>query len=500
MARWYDIYDRFVRPTASNEPDLAKRFTVPEHIAIWNQPATADQEVGRMSLDELKAAILTGVASAKQNRYMSMPLEGRVDLIMPTESPLGTSSGAEQNPLSSSSDDPLLVRRLAEANEPRFVADDTSKFSIALEPRPAEQSQPSTMVESAWDAARHPPPKNSRPEMLVPMNTVYAPAWDEPPSASATYYEEATEPAFDYPELPDSVKTNDWYGRFNSVNPDPKLITNVFPWETGIGSRPAATRRFPKEKPSAEVSSGLNMEGDLEAPADSNDMIRKTQVLNNSEYQQQKSSTSTDDHPTQHPHLSFAESVASYTNAWDEVASIHSYAQRLTAAGIGVERRTHSSSMETVAATPRATSTPPYDRPHPMVPPSSGSADGDDEDDDRDEVPRARSGQRHSRNSHRSYRDRESQTERLGVDAVVQTIPDSVAAATLTRRSNWHSQQSSARAKLVDWSTDVIRPALGRQQSSRTWDPTTDLALRRQDSEEVLQRFMHTEMGNSRNA
>lgn len=475
------MYDRFVRPSAASQPDIARRFEVPQHISVWNQPQVAGTPDGRMSLEDLKASTLSGVAAMKQDRYMSMPLEGRVDLLMPK-------GDTASSPDHSDRDRDILHGKPA-ASVNHTDADSTNPPQTIVRTRKdiEQENLESPAEKSAWDAAHYPAPKNSRPEMAIPMTTIYAPAWDEPSSASAVYFEGMVETSLDYPTLPENVLSNDWYGDITATRPDPRMVSNVFPWESDAQSRPAATRRFPQDRPAEDALRDALPSGDLRSPESSSESASEAHSTEHNRSQLHGASEGGRNEHTEsgasnrcHPALSFAESMASYTNAWDEVASIHTYAQRLTALGIGVERRAQTSGLETTVGTPRGTSTPPpayQDHPSRRRSPSSSSADGDDEDE--------RGRGLHAKASRRrtpTYRDREAQTERLGVDAMVQTTtgpPEAV----------------GGRAPLTVSPAEAPRPSHSRQHSSRSWNPTTDIDLRRQDSAEVLHRLMKTNVG-----
>lgn len=435
-----------------------------------------------MSLEELKTATLTGVTSTKQDRYISMPLEGRVDLLMPKNDPIGSPDGSHGDGEGHPEDATVLVGEKLDVGD--HSSSSPSQSSAGASEQGGQGNDQRSSEGSAWDAAHHPPPKNSRPEMVIPMTTVYAPAWDEPPSASATYFEEMVESAFDYPTLPKIVTSNDWYGDITSSKPDPRMVSNVFPWEHDSQSRPTVTRRFPKPSPTPGEPKDALPSGETHDHATTAPLRpERTQVTSSGASGSDGTRSFAPDAGVVskgRPTLNFAESMASYTNAWDEVASIHTYAQRLTALGIGVERRAQASGLDTAVATPRGTATPTlaYHQPSPVRSPSSSSADGDDED-ERDDGDRANINRRRSP----TYRDRETQTERLGVDAMVQTLAES------------SGELVSERATGMDFPVRASRPSHARQQSSRTWDPSTDIDLRRQDSEELLHRFMKANVG-----
>ncbi|GMK54193.1 hypothetical protein CspeluHIS016_0107790 [Cutaneotrichosporon spelunceum] len=186
--RWFDVYDRNVRPTAIHEPNIAKRFIVPENIAVWNLPRDGHGDLA----NERDARFIT-----VPGEYTSIPLDGRYDLMAPQ-----------------------------------------------LIPGPALE-----YPQLAWDASRDPPPKDSQPEMAIAVDNFYAPAWDEPTRSQGAYYEEHHD-RFAMPTLPSNVLKNDWYGEFTRTVPDPKKGGSAFPWE-GKGSAPRveASRKFPQQRP-----------------------------------------------------------------------------------------------------------------------------------------------------------------------------------------------------------------------------------------------------------
>lgn len=484
-----------MRPTAAYQPDLARRFEVPESISVWNEPQASRHNDGRMSLDELKAAILTGVASAKQDRYMSMPLEGRVDLMMPKDNSGGAHS---QDDKDSGGRSPTVSPPVEEQELTVNIASPNCEGGPNSRPvwRTERHAEEGSSGGPTWDAARQPPPKHSRPEMIIPMTTVYAPAWDEPSRASASYFEGKEESAFDYPTLPQNVITNDWYGDLTTTaKPDPRMVSSVFPWETSGHSRPVASRRFPKDVspgdgPEAASTSYVSRDGILAAAVGPQltEEAPRGRSPSGSDVQLQSFVGTASDNIDKRPSLNFAESMALYTNAWDEVASIHSYAQRLTALGIGRERRAQATGLDTVAATPRGATSPAgsHRNSPPMRSPSFSSADGDDEEEG-DGGLDVRVGRRGSKQQFPAYKDREAQTERLGVDAMVQTFTDPRAEIFPAGAGDLHPAAYGTPTSSL---AQTSRPSHSRQLSRRRWDPNTDIALRRQDSEEVLQRFM----------
>lgn len=156
--RWYDVYDRNVRPTAAHAPDLAHRFAVPEHVAVWNLGSGVPVQPGdRLDLDQLRDAAGKGVTSLKPGQYISLPLDGRVDLIMPKPKPKAKKVQFETQRMES----------------PAAIAS-PQHYSAPL-PQTLQQQ---TSQPAVWDAVHNAPPKEGKPEMSIRMDTFYAPAWE----------------------------------------------------------------------------------------------------------------------------------------------------------------------------------------------------------------------------------------------------------------------------------------------------------------------------------
>nr|AAZ14921.1 putative glycogenin [Coprinellus disseminatus] len=89
--RWYAVYDKHYR----SQPVSAKpSFEFQKYTSAWDEPATASssQGVESISLDGLKQMAIEGIAASAGasntspsgvGRYISMPLDGRVDLMRP---------------------------------------------------------------------------------------------------------------------------------------------------------------------------------------------------------------------------------------------------------------------------------------------------------------------------------------------------------------------------------------------------------------------------------
>ncbi|WVQ76910.1 hypothetical protein IAR50_006588 [Cryptococcus sp. DSM 104548] len=305
--RWFAVYDAHVRPSAAQDPDIRRRFAVPEHIAIWNQSPAAtgypSDAPDRLDLSELKAASTQGVLALKPGQYTSLPLEGRVDLIMPkpylAPKPSATTAVAPQP------DDPsALISPPIEAAPP--------PASITL-----QTTQP-----AIWDAQRFSPPKEAKPEMAV-AHSYYPNAWESSPSQQSSYYSQpsakAAEP--EYPTLPESVVNDSWYDRFSKSVPDRKRVAPVFPWEGR--DQPKPQRVFPTgEEPLPRLVRGLCPPSiSIQNPSPPADKAN--------------SSPPTDQRSPSPPTRvkSMQESMSSYKNAWDELPEIGRYMQRLSGAG-----------------------------------------------------------------------------------------------------------------------------------------------------------------------
>ncbi|WOO82835.1 Glycogenin-1 [Vanrija pseudolonga] len=461
LDRWFAVYDQHVRPTAAHEPNLAKRFQVPEHVAIWNSPGAA-QVPDRLDLDSLKEAIQQGVTALKPGQYTSLPLEGRVDLIRPKPEPraaISTNTGTNS------------------ANQPGEPAAPPQNNHAERPTQPHSHSQPvhhrpAPQQHGIWDASRYSPPRHSQPEMTIQMHAVYEPAWDQPVKSHATYFQTLPQNVYtEYPSIPQNVQSNDWYHTFTSTKPSQANVQRVFPWEDKEKSRAAATRAFPQaDTPTSKRSV---------APKPKPVIIPATTSSDNSR-------------------PSFSDSVASYRNAWDNVASIDRYAKRLTALGIGTERLSQST-IRTAGPSPGAPATPTSQRHRRGNNPKAGSDTSRDGDDEAEHV------QRSHYPSNALYRDGFAQTDRPRVThASAQASPETsptfkaVDAPNVKRRSagsdprsRGHGRQSS---NALFPTYNFSQPPVGTQGSSsvrgRVWNPSTDLDAMRQDSQKVLSRFV----------
>ncbi|TEB38902.1 putative glycogenin [Coprinellus micaceus] len=89
--RWYAVYDKHYR----SQPISAEHsFEFQKYTSAWDEPVTASssQAVGSLGLDGLKQIAIEGIAastsasntsSSGDGRYISLPLDGRIDLMRP---------------------------------------------------------------------------------------------------------------------------------------------------------------------------------------------------------------------------------------------------------------------------------------------------------------------------------------------------------------------------------------------------------------------------------
>lgn len=434
-----------MRPTAAHEPNLAKRFAVPHHIAVWD----LEESVGhsdRLDLAALKTAAARGVSSLQTGQYTSLPLEGRIDLMMPKGGP-------------------------ATDVEPASVSDNSPTTSAS----PAAIYDKVADSEGAWDAAWQPPPKHGGPEMSLPMTASYSAAWDDDPRSQSTYYQTHSDDTT-FPTLPANVQNSDWYETFTKSTPDPANVRPLFPWEeTG---RPHARRTFPRVTGTPPIP----------VPAQ---VMDTSQVKSSTQSSLPSISDDVVIQPESHvpfAEKSFSEAMSSYTNAWDNIASIERYAKRLTKIGVAAEQRPQDG-LQTVPPSPRRNAVALQGRDTDTA--SDGSADGDDEDDT--DYHHAHHHHNHtsgkgSYRRHSGYRDKNVQTDKPRLnDATAQTVLQASHGTTTP-------QLRRARPSNNDWSVrqDSHRGAVvsRKDKSGRVWDPKTDIETRRKDSQSVLSRFM----------
>lgn len=529
------MYDRNVRPTAAHSPDLKVRFAVPEYVAVWNLASgVPEQPADRMDLDQLRAAAGAGLNSLISGQYISLPLDGRVDLIMP-------------KPKS-------LQERIAERNASPPKSPTTVDSPLHIHAPLPQTLQQQTQQPATWDGSRYSPPKQGEPEMKIPLDTFYESAWDAPATSHSSYFAQnnkSGEP--EYPTLPSSVTGDSWYGAFTNTKPDKKNIQAVFPWEQDGHSYRRPDRVFPRGStpPPRQDQTGLTV------PEPHFVVQQPTPPIPSPE---------TSSPPSQPK--SMADAMASYTNAWDKMPEIQDYVTRITGrkskGPSHISIRSKDLNGMGLASVP---GTPAFEvegtgrrREISMDRHSEASGDGDDEageesDDDSSETSRKA---KYPGNS--NYRDRRVQTDKpSSSDATVQagpnpglspavatfeipsrerqsasapvrvsntrqqssssdttvrgnpftppsvTSPDSASGVTINfmgqsasfaSRNSQSSGNGNGLGKMHDRRTsyssdqrEQVAPAQARP-ASRIFDPSTDVDVRKRDTQNVLSRFM----------
>lgn len=470
------MYDRNVRPTAIHEPNLAKRFTVPENVAVWNR--TKDSDENHLSDGHGRPAPIPG-------QYISLPLDGRYDLMMPQPEPV-PEPVPEHMPAAPHTREP----HPAHIAEPQQGHEEGQQLQTHHTPRdhatapravPVDNNhhkhhtpspQPHEYTHAAWDGSRGPPPKESQPEMATAVDNFYAPAWDEPARSQGAYYQEHQD-RFSMPTLPSNVLKNDWYGDFTHTVPDPKKVGSAFPWEEkGSTPRAEASRKFPQQHsalPPPPVAPKADKPSTATQPYAPVQPAVPTQV------------PTAADPPVAQPAPSFNEAMAEYTNAWDADVSIGRYAKRLTDLGIVTSRR--KTGMYTVPPSPRRTSR--------HLPPAPWQDSNDS------------GSAKSAHNKRSSYEDKGTQTDRTPQnDAIVQASPEtspfsenppspvrkmiSVATTPVTppgeqglSKPGVKLQPQTSYFPATTTQRAATKPATRAPPRGRVWDPETDIDVMR---------------------
>lgn len=402
-------------------------------------------------------------------QYTSLPLDGRLDLMMPQPVPQSREE-TEQDEL-----DRRQRGSSPHTTEPAAI----SHREHVQQPQPSPPLHSEASHHVIWDASRHPPPADSRPEMAVSVNQVYAPAWDEPTSTQSAYFHELREDD-SMPSLPSNVLRNDWYGDFTGTVPDPDKGGKVFPWEKATEDRAQPSRVFPRQSQRQE-------EGVTSHPAPST-----------TETASKSPGVAPDVRPVAaaKPAFSFSSSMAEYTNAWDSDASIGRYAKRLTELGIVTSRRV-ASGMQTVPPSPRRAAHGP----------SSQSASRTQRGGDRTHA--GETAQRSSQYARSSYHDKCTQTERPPQsDAFVQASPEtspvsesppklrtfgsptvSTPITTYSRRGVGTLPAASPKQQGTSTAPMPRQAKTTKRSGGRVWDPRTDIDVMRRDGQQAFARF-----------
>jgi glycogenin glucosyltransferase len=377
---------------------------------VWNlATGIPAQPEDRLDLDQLKTAAGSGVSAIKPGQYMSLPLEGRVDLIMPRPRPKDPSPTSDPVPTS-----------------PTAITSPIQPVAPLPQTLQQQTSQPAT-----WDAQRYSPPKEGKPEMAIKMDAYYAPAWEQAPSQHKSYFHQQQQSEPQYPTLPESVTGDTWYKDYHGKVPDKKNIKAVFPWEQPGYQHRKPDRVFPR--------------GESPPPAQPQPQLHLAQP---SVTAQPPTPPGRESPPPPPPpvHRSMADAMASYTNAWDSMPSIQRYVSQITGrkappGGLGIRRTVNNDpvAIQSVPPTPSEKKST-RKREISLDRRSNASGDGDDEDEASSEDEKAgvsprvalgefrrgSHGQHHASSGYGNvnYRDRTVQTESPKLhDAKVQAIP-----------------------------------------------------------------------------
>ena len=403
---------------------------------------------------------------------MSLPLEGRLDLMMPKP------------------------KRKVSFLSPPYPSPSAIATPIMTAPRPQTIQQQMTQSPT-WDASRHSPPQHGGPEMSIPINLHYAPAWDQPLSAQSAYHSsQHIEP--EYPNIPANVRSDDWYKQFTTSTPDRSNVQPLFPWEEGQHQR-RPDRIFPRGE------SPLRQQG------------YHPDVFVSPHH----ASPSLSSPPGKTPPRSMTEAIASYTNAWDAVPSIQRYVNSISGPGLQSSKRDLDlMGLQSVPGTPGLET--PSRRGMSTDRRSDASGDGDDEEDEDEEDTMETSSSPSAGHSREStfdlplelpmkarYRDRQAHPDRSYQETqfpggmtgpMDRTSPERKPVARqmpslseLPRPASYLVTRVDVAAETFQSPTPTPAPAHPESEpkTRRIWDPRTDVDVRKRDSQNVLTRFMN---------
>jgi len=474
-----------------------------------------------------------------------MPLDGRVDLLMPKPKAKKVSFTDTTPSASTAPGSPVLP---TDSSPP-----DTTSY-----PSPPQSYDQQLNRSETWDAAHHPPPQHGEPEMKISMDTRYKPAWDQSRSEQSAYHSQSRSES-QYPTLPHNVRHDEWYKEYTQSAPDRNNVRAVFPWEQQ-GQR-QAERVFPR--------------GDTPPPRNHQHGMPRVSIQQATPTASPEQEYSRSNAQPTHQPRSMAEAMASYKNAWDSDPRINQYVTRLTGGSRPSHRHSSSDfgnidpgSLQSMPGTPNRIqqSWPDHGTR------SDASEDGDDEDDGDYEpdigssppslgraagnemkaIPFAMPDAPGFYKSNAKYRDRHSQTDKPAMtDATVQAsggpispvvsmnrLPSSSGSGSggSGRRNQAGRSHPSSSSDTPKLSPALMTPAISQNRqrppipfptynpqsstssrytgqsppqghspqmndpsttnpnhpvgTTRVFDPSTDVDMRKRDSQKVLSRFM----------
>ncbi|GFF28813.1 glycogenin-1 [Aspergillus udagawae] len=185
------------------------------------------------------------------------------------------------------SSEPSAVNEVHHAHLEPVVVENQEKPTVLSAPLVEVETFEAPKAE--WDAAREPPPLNSKPEGFALAERTYTMSEDQ----------RLFQPPASYPEAPKNM----WY-QVPDTKPEPEKVKQIFPWETRA---PKPTRVFLEDQPST-VS--------MESASASTREEYKSSVGSGTSWTAEEPSTATWE-------------TYSRSNAWDEVPEIHKYIQSI---------------------------------------------------------------------------------------------------------------------------------------------------------------------------
>ncbi|GIJ84360.1 glycogenin glucosyltransferase [Aspergillus pseudoviridinutans] len=171
--------------------------------------------------------------------------------------------------------------------EPELVVEDQEQPTVPSAPLVEVETFEAPKAE--WDAAREPPPLNSKPEGFALSERTYTMSEDQ----------RLFQPPASYPEAPKNM----WY-QVPETKPEPEKVKPIFPWESRA---PKPTRVFLEDQPNT-VST--------ESASASTREEYKSSIASMASWTAEEPSTATWE-------------TYSRSNAWDEVPEIHKYIQSI---------------------------------------------------------------------------------------------------------------------------------------------------------------------------
>lgn len=354
LSRWHDVYAAHYPSTSqglsvvhtSRGVEIVERpFVVPTYQAVWDASAARARQFRPGQPEDLKAMFAAGhsagaepddnamgPAAPGEGRYISMPLEGRISLIgLPPEDDLPQGPSDGQGPQPRELSDPSST-----PPKPPSPQDDS--------PPPSDSpSRPLSPPQVAWNPAMAPPPTGGGPadyQMRNPPDTFYTNAWDQPVPRGATRADHQA--AFFRPApggtIPHTLQREHFFDNLGSDRPDPRRVKAVFPWEHEE-ERVRPTRVFPDEpplvapgSPRVEESLAAGSRSGYSGAAGSDGSGAASDPTNRPPDAEQVQAHPSYAPPTIHRGLP---ANLSYTNAWDDVATIGAYADRIAARTAG---------------------------------------------------------------------------------------------------------------------------------------------------------------------